>query len=519
MKKTTQIAITAILSLAIVPLFSQDLHIHYDAQTEAVKYLFDGEEIQKPKVKKGANVFLHIDNYNNYLYDVEVAVDDKVIQSTGNAQAVLSMLSPSGMSGMSISGFMDGFDSGVSDDYANFENTEYDGPGFGAASAEWAQVATLKQKFDAAAVEMVKTEKRLQAIQAGIQEYKDAQEIKHLVVQEVNKIKYNPAFTPEQIKKLSKAYLEKGLEVGSVQEINLDQLLERNNQKKHLSKKLSLLDQAEKDYMTQTKTMAGLSVLLSDISLADVEFNQFKGTVDQVYEKAKVVEDNVKMQKEELQLLLQEAQTGNLNTLTAMHYEYEALANNDFSHTYRTEAVGDLTTLDVTFTRKDSLEFTKAKKEIKVAPIRVPVFGGIKVSTSVGLGFGQYFKRPQSYFVRNGEVIGENEDSFYPIISSFFHFYAQSPGNVNLGGAFGIGVPLNGADGFQSAVFFLGPTLIIGKEQRFAFTGGIMGGKVQRLAQGYEVGQTVGAEVAAVPVHYPYELGLFLGLTFNLGGR
>lgn len=510
MKKTRQFFLIIATFCAMQSLFSQDLHIHYDAQTEEIKYLIGGQEVRQPKVKKGSNVFLHIDNYNNYLYDVEIEVNDKMYEIGDNSQNLLGALSPGGIS---LSSFFGNMDSGIE----NGGDEEFGGFGFGDNSAAWQEINQLKVKFDNLAIEMGRTESQLRAIQQSVQEYQTAQEIKNLVVEEVRKIKYNPSFNPEQIKKLTTAYLKKGLEVNSITELDLDVLLTRNDQKTHLGEKLSALKNAHQKYSEQTKSLAAISVLLNEYSMSDEDFIQFKYTIDEIYNKAQVIENNANNQEVELEELLEQAKSGNMDVLTAMHYEYEAIANNKFSHVYRTEANSDLTELKLTFQRKDSLGFSGAKEEITVAPIRVPVFGGIKISTSVGISFGQYFERPQSYFIRDATILGEDKDSFYPILSSFFHFYSQSAGNTNFGGAFGIGVPLTGADGIQSAVFFLGPSVIFGKEQRFAFTAGLMGGKVEGLSQGYEVGDVVGYDVLAVPLKYPYELGAFLGLSFNLG--
>jgi hypothetical protein len=46
-----------------------------------------------------------------------------------------------------------------------------------------------------------------------------------------------------------------------------------------------------------------------------------------------------------------------------------------------------------------------------------------------------------------------------------------------------------------------------------------MGGKVEQLDQGYEVGDSFSSDADILPVHYPYELGMFIGLSFNLAGK
>ncbi len=43
-----------------------------------------------------------------------------------------------------------------------------------------------------------------------------------------------------------------------------------------------------------------------------------------------------------------------------------------------------------------------------------------------------------------------------------------------------------------------------------------MGGKVQQLAAGYIEGDHFDGDSNFIPVHSPYELGFFVGLSFNL---
>lgn len=515
MKKPTIFSITLTLCSLTQIILAQDLHIHYDAATKAVKYLLDGQEMPKPKVKKGSSVFFHVDNYNNYLYDVEISVNEENYQIQSGSANPLTALSSGGMS---LNSFFGNLDSGIADGSDNTDNLDFSSLNFGASNAEFQQVSQLKDQFDDLANQMIRTESQLRRIQQSVQDIQTAQEVKYLALGEVQKIKYNPNFSPAQIKKLATEYLKKGLAVQSIEELDVNALLKKNDSKKQLGERLNNLKDAHQKYLDQTKSLAGIGFLLNQISLSDEEFIQFKYTVDEIYNKAQIVENKVNQQEIDLEKIVETPNAGDINVLTAMHYEYEAIANNDFSHVYRTEADGDWQELELTFLRKDSVGLNTAKEKIQVAPIRVPVFGGIKVSTSVGVSFGQYFDRPQSYFVRDLTILSEEEDSFYPILSSFFHFYASSARNVDFGGAFGIGVPLNGANGIQSATFFLGPSLIIGKEQRLALTAGVMGGKVERLGQGFEVGDQIDFEFLELPKRFPYEMGAFLGLSFNLGG-
>lgn len=520
MSKTIQATLILFLGYSAPSLLSQDLHIHYDAFTENLRYVYEGQEINTPKAKKGYEIYLHIENYNNYLYDLEVSVDDEIIEIFNSNQSVGSSLMNTPFSQMSISSFFGGLNSGAGDGFDELDGVDFEGPGFAESNQQWAQVNMLKQKFDRLTREMVQTENQLRSVQKGIQEYKDAQEVKHMVLEEVQKIKYNPALSPEQIKKLTTEYLKKGLEAKSVEEIDLDKILSLSDQKRHLIDKLEALEKGHRIYKKQVGNLTGISALLGGFGFADSEFVQFKETANEILENSKEIEQNLDSNKVELKMLINNAQKSDLTTLTQMRYEFEAMEANNFSHTYRTEARGDITTLELEFTLKDSLGYTGAKRKIRATPIKVPVYGGLKINTSVGVSFAQFFNKPQSYFLRDSKIQGQDQDSFFPTLTSFFHFYSQSSSNTSVGGALGVGIPLNGGgEGFQSVSFFLGPSLIFGQGQRIVLTGGIMGGKVEQLDQGYEVGDSFSSDADILPVHYPYELGMFIGLSFNLAGK
>lgn len=57
---------TGLAVLASFALSAQDLHVYYDAFTDSVYYTQNGKPVDRPAVRKGANVVLHVNNYNNY---------------------------------------------------------------------------------------------------------------------------------------------------------------------------------------------------------------------------------------------------------------------------------------------------------------------------------------------------------------------------------------------------------------------------------------------------------------------
>ena len=202
-----------------------------------------------------------------------------------------------------------------------------------------------------------------------------------------------------------------------------------------------------------------------------------------------------------------------IKDLMSVRYTYEELKDHPFAYTYTFTPEQDEVKLNITLTPNDSAQVKNVKKKA-VAPIEFPVYGGIKVNASVGISFGGFFDRPQNYFSRDGQIRAEDGDAFLPIVTSFIHFYRQSQVSVSLGGSFGLGVAIGGETTGQT--YFIGPSLILGKGQRVVISTGIMGGRVQRLGQDFEVGDLF--DESNVPLRNVYEMGYFLGFSFNLGG-
>ena len=120
-----------------------------------------------------------------------------------------------------------------------------------------------------------------------------------------------------------------------------------------------------------------------------------------------------------------------------------------------------------------------------------------------------------SYSVRDNKIVAQELDKFIPIVTSFAHFYKQSPGNVNIGGSFGVGLPILGGSDIQAASFFLGPTIILGEASSFLLTVGVMGAKANRLANGLSIGDEFD-NFTTVPTISRYETGFFIGLSFSI---
>ena len=171
-----------------------------------------------------------------------------------------------------------------------------------------------------------------------------------------------------------------------------------------------------------------------------------------------------------------------------------------------------------TFTPRDTLANGQAQKirTPKVKTFKLETRGGMRFNTGIGLGFARFFDPAQDFDVRDNTIVADNKDFVQPALTTFVHFYAENRRGFTVAGTFGLGIPISGGN-ISSLNFFLGPSLLFGRAQRIVFSGGIMTGPVKRLAKGLHVGDAFDPNGGDIPQQTRYELGYFVGISFNVG--
>ncbi len=504
---------------------AQDLHIYYDMQTQTPRYMLgDTLKIDRPYVRQGNSVVLHLENYNNYLYDV--VIKDQVqqfnIPSSTSAGSLTSIFPTLGKGATDFTSLVGNRQGGPQDFDFVIRTDEKEGAlkpyeTLGITPTQYNQLNDLMVQYEAAYQEVQGIDQEMSEKRSEVQSLVDAYQINAFVMQEINNIKHDPALPPAKIKAMTQDYMRKVLNVQSNSDINLDTLLRRGNTRQQLSGKLEEVRKTHQQYRRAVAKMEGVreTVTMSFGNNPGVR-TRFVQPILESYNQIEGQQNEYVAFEDKLLELITQMPEADVLKLATLWREYEALQANDFVKDHRVVARGDQMTFEITFNPNDSAE--RNVPALQMAPIEIPVAGSFKANASIGVSFGQFFERPQSYFIRDQRIRAEDADSFYPVISSFFHFYGQSKGSTSLGGAFGIGLPITGSNAGQSASFFLGPSLIIGRAERLVLSGGLMGAQVERLAQGYEIGDLLITEVNIVPTKDVYEMGYFLGLSFNIVG-
>lgn len=144
----------------------------------------------------------------------------------------------------------------------------------------------------------------------------------------------------------------------------------------------------------------------------------------------------------------------------------------------------------------------------------VPVVGGWKVNTSIGISGSYFFRHQVEYGLVDGKISSGLIDRFTPAAAAFIHLYRRTAGPVTIGPVFGIGMSLNH---LRAAQFMLGGSIVMGESDRVMISAGMMGGQVEKLSPGYYEGSAIVG--SSVPTEEGFDVGLFVGMSYGLFGR
>jgi hypothetical protein len=511
--------------ILIIPFFafSQSLEIIYDASNGTMTYFQNGLEVGSPIAKKGQKIIVKVQNYNNYLYELDV----KEVQEERKISSGTDFLN--GMQGLGLNQFAE-----LMSPTPNLEGNAVVGNSVRVKDLEFfedkeAQIISFLKLQATDKLENIQWHKDAFVQTEGkIEEHQKYTNFRNIALNEVNKLKYHPGISTKKIKKTSLSLLETVLNISNNNDVTLAEVVDKNDQEKHLKSLLRKQEKEEEAYINDVAELQQIKSSLSDrmsneVAMTKVFSNEvalmqlFFNMEEKITEMPTVLEKSMAI-KTTLNDLIVIEKNKSISDLLNLWYEYESINSNDFSTTYLSRAEGDQVVLNLAFQLKETVpDSVAAPRTIQLAPVRIPVYGKLKINASVGFSFGQYFNQPKSYFVRDSIILSQDGDSFIPLMTSFVHFYRQSKGMVSVGGSLGVGIPLNGA-GLEATSFFLGPSIFFGESERFVLNMGLLGGKVNRLAVGYKEGDLYRGDENFIPIQGLYELGFFLGLSFNLRG-
>ncbi|MBO6516137.1 MAG: hypothetical protein JJ975_06275 [Bacteroidia bacterium] len=151
--------------------------------------------------------------------------------------------------------------------------------------------------------------------------------------------------------------------------------------------------------------------------------------------------------------------------------------------------------------------------KVKDKKVSIVVKGDMKVTTSIGLAFPR-FETSDDFINKDSFIVSQPGGKYSPNLAAYVNFYPYTGRTVNLGGTFGVGVPLQSEN--RNVNMFMGLTALFGSDSRVSLHGGFSLGQVKQLGEGYEVGDKLLSTSQEVPIRNIWEWGSFVGISFNI---
>jgi hypothetical protein len=201
---------------------------------------------------------------------------------------------------------------------------------------------------------------------------------------------------------------------------------------------------------------------------------------------------------------------------------YQSIVNTNFNFNASEVSEGDEMTLTLDFYKNQfdengnpiiDLENLSNLSKIKSKKVRITVKNDIKINSSIGLGFPSY-KNNNDFINRDSVITAVSGNNFTPNISAYMNFYPYSGRNLNIGGTFGVGVPMG--DDVRNLNMFIGFSGILGTNNKVVLHAGASLGQVNQLDAGYQTGDKLISALETVPIRRAYQWGAFAGISFSI---
>lgn len=447
---------------------AQQYLIRYDLNTQKTNYFKienkDTSRVRNIGLKKNSRIFLEVDNYNPFYWDAKVtAFKTPVQEEVGFAEA----FNPISVLAGGLQDFLGGFP--ILDLPKSRGAVNDNDP---------------KERFISTASHYADSYNKLQELN----EKYDQLQVAELQLKE---LKYDFSKTEREIKAEAQAAVVKVL----------------GTDKLDLANSINLAKQYNQQLTSALQTVISLNnQLQQQITTIDGSEEYDGTTLRDIAQKATTSFSNVaklkQMQERNANFFLEE-----VVSVAALYREINS-ANFHFSYAINSEP--DLSDL--------KLEVYPRGAESKDTVVQYFQLEGkkqLRIRNSVGMAFTHFRANNTSYYIDNRNIIRSGgKDLFTPLLSTLLHFYSGRTTGVKFGGAFGFGIPIQGEK--KDINFLLGATAGFGQNEPILVTAGFSGAKVNKLVNGYKIGdQTTETDPDNLTTS-GYDLGAFLSVTFNL---
>lgn len=468
-----KIVSTAICCLLAGSLAAQQYVIKYDIQSQRTNYFRvdrnDTAKIKNIDLKKNGRIMLQINNYNPFYWNARVTAFKSPVEEEVGYGDVFNPISAlaSGMGG--IMGSLPTLDLPKS------RGGEFVAEG----------VDNTTARYLGTAARYASNYEDLQQVNAKLEELQVAR-------LQLKELKYDISHTESEIKSSAQATVKKVL---GTDQLDLGTVL--NIGKNYNNRLQSSLQTANElvNSLQQQQRQVNPNTMYEDKTLKEIGETAYNN-----YEKIG---------------RLRAAATTNPNLLldevAAVAQLYKEISNANFRFSYAVSDQEDISDIKLElFPKADTLS-----KDTLVRYFELSRRKALKIRNSVGVAFSYFDANNRNYYIGADSVIRKGEkDLFTPLLSTFIHFYGGKAAGIKWGGALGFGIPLQGEK--KDVNFLLGLTAALGKNEPILITLGAAGAKVQKLTNGYKLGDTTPETDPAKLTTSGYAVGGFLGVTFNL---
>ncbi len=520
--KANILSLLFVYGLFAIPLQAQELHVYYNLFNDSLTFKMDGKVLEDPKLKNGQEIELHLTEFNNFLYDIELEIKQEDSQQSSGIMEVAQFagLGPGlpGMGlgiggerskssgGMGLMSLMDMSLLKINDNEISLQSL------FGGSRGS----AQMLEQANKTMAEITALKEEVEQLTLEIQSYEKSREVGLMALEHVDSLKRYPNLRPSFIKKRCEEYYQAIFQTPTTKAITLDELLAIQQTPARYKQAINKLNAKEKLLGNKVGFLTDLNKQFVNLALDDAEYLKY---VSDLQTFRKDAQSYSTFLKDALNDSGSMTDFPSRQELTNLQFSLAEVISNDFTYNSRITARSDVLNITIKLVKK-SRSLGGEKEVAKSRHLRLEAKGGLKVTASVGLNFSQFLTASQTYSARDNVIVGDDAGFFSPTAASMLHFYSYNGRKLSLGGSFGIGFPmLGGDDENQSLQFFIGPSLIFGTTQRMVLNFGVMGGRATRLAKGYETGDYFDDTFGDIPTRSPYEIGLFIGTSFNIMGN
>ncbi len=500
-------------------LVAQDWNIYYNLFTDSIEYRKDGKLIKTPKFRKGDFVVVHFTEFNPYLYTGDVNVEQSnTDESDGSSGIGIMGQTPGLLSGMIPGmGILGGRDSSMGLNFMDLPLLRV-----GESSIKLKDLFSnsrgadqLLEQAQQKTAALVQLQSEMALIYKEIKQLDRSEKVAEIANVHVAQLLVNPRIRPSLIQKICSEYQSLIFPEKNAAALAINDAFEWQNHLAEKNRLLLELDDKMGEFEDQLLELNPVVEQMGNLDLNNEALDQFVIDLGDLSQKGTRF-------KQQVNTFVQSGMNADKKGLSVsdilnLQMNFREIAAQAFSYSVPISLGKHQTEITAHFAPLDSLLATAQGKKLgaKIKTLKIQTQGGMRISPGVGFHFGRFFTPAEEFSVRNDQIVSDGASIIQPAIASMLHFYAQGRSNCQLAGSFGAGVPLSGGN-LTALNFYLGPSLILGREQRIIISAGLSTGPVKRLAKGFKIGDTFDPDGGDLPSQTRYELGYFVGVSFKM---